>query len=393
MTDFETHPDRYVHWKLSVEGAVARLVLAVQEERPHVQASLDGTLPAHPPTYRLKLNSYDLGVDIELCRRGPAPALRAPRGEGGGRHQRQGQGLLRRRQHHDARPRRRTPSRSTSASSPTRRACYHRGRLRANSGQRYLRRAQRHRLGRRVRAGAGLRGHRAGRRRQLGGLAARGRRSSACCRAPAGSPGSSTSARSAATWPTSSPPSPRACTAKKAVEWGWSTRPCPRTSSSRSSRARRQGRGATPRRRATPRAIRLLPLDAARLDGRRRIGYRYVSARDRTRGTGVAEITVRGPEDARRPHDVAALHAQRRRVLDAPRHPRARRRAPRSAHQRDRDRAWSCSRPAGDRRAGAGLRRDAPGSTRDDWLANEIAPPVRSARCRRLDVTAAASSP
>jgi len=67
MTDFETHPDRYVHWKLAVEGPVARLVLAVQEERPHIQASLDGTLPAQPPTYRLKLNSYDLGVDIELC--------------------------------------------------------------------------------------------------------------------------------------------------------------------------------------------------------------------------------------------------------------------------------------------------------------------------------------
>jgi benzoyl-CoA-dihydrodiol lyase len=55
MTDFETHPDRYVHWKLAVDGAVARLVLAVQEERPHT------------PGYRLKLNSYDLGVDIELA--------------------------------------------------------------------------------------------------------------------------------------------------------------------------------------------------------------------------------------------------------------------------------------------------------------------------------------
>jgi len=55
MTDFETHPDRYVHWKLSIDGAIARLVLAVQEERPHV------------PGYRLKLNSYDLGVDIELA--------------------------------------------------------------------------------------------------------------------------------------------------------------------------------------------------------------------------------------------------------------------------------------------------------------------------------------
>jgi benzoyl-CoA-dihydrodiol lyase len=57
MTDFETHPDRYVHWKLSVSGAIARLVMAVVEERPHRPGA----------TYRLKLNSYDLGVDIELA--------------------------------------------------------------------------------------------------------------------------------------------------------------------------------------------------------------------------------------------------------------------------------------------------------------------------------------
>jgi benzoyl-CoA-dihydrodiol lyase len=55
MTDFETHPDRYNHWKLSVDGATARLVMSVVEDRPH------------RPGYRLKLNSYDLGVDIELA--------------------------------------------------------------------------------------------------------------------------------------------------------------------------------------------------------------------------------------------------------------------------------------------------------------------------------------
>jgi benzoyl-CoA-dihydrodiol lyase len=53
--DFETHPDRYRHWKLSVEGPVATLAMDVQE---------DGGLS---PDYRLKLNSYDLGVDIELA--------------------------------------------------------------------------------------------------------------------------------------------------------------------------------------------------------------------------------------------------------------------------------------------------------------------------------------
>jgi benzoyl-CoA-dihydrodiol lyase len=55
MTDFETHPDRYVHWKLSVDGSVARLVMNVDADRPHREG------------YKLKLNSYDLGVDIELA--------------------------------------------------------------------------------------------------------------------------------------------------------------------------------------------------------------------------------------------------------------------------------------------------------------------------------------
>src|SRR5262245_36147014 len=54
MTDFETHPDRYVHWRLAVQGPVARLIMAVDEARPHRAG------------YRLKLNAYDLGVDIEL---------------------------------------------------------------------------------------------------------------------------------------------------------------------------------------------------------------------------------------------------------------------------------------------------------------------------------------
>ncbi|MCP3983983.1 MAG: benzoyl-CoA-dihydrodiol lyase, partial [bacterium] len=51
---FETHPDRYRHWKLVVDGSLARLIMEVDE---------DGSLK---PGYELKLNSYDLGVDIEL---------------------------------------------------------------------------------------------------------------------------------------------------------------------------------------------------------------------------------------------------------------------------------------------------------------------------------------
>ena len=52
---FSTHPSRYRHWKLSFDGPVARLVMAVDERHP----LRDG--------YILKLNSYDLGVDIELA--------------------------------------------------------------------------------------------------------------------------------------------------------------------------------------------------------------------------------------------------------------------------------------------------------------------------------------
>ena len=51
---FDTHPDRYRHWKLSFAGPVATLALDVDED-----AGLK-------PGYKLKLNSYDLGVDIEL---------------------------------------------------------------------------------------------------------------------------------------------------------------------------------------------------------------------------------------------------------------------------------------------------------------------------------------
>ena len=52
---FETSPDRYRHWKLDFDGPVATLSMDVQE---------DGGVS---PDYRLKLNSYDLGVDIELA--------------------------------------------------------------------------------------------------------------------------------------------------------------------------------------------------------------------------------------------------------------------------------------------------------------------------------------
>lgn len=53
--DFRTDPSRYKHWKLAFENGVAYLTMDVNEE---------GGLK---PGYKLKLNSYDLGVDIELA--------------------------------------------------------------------------------------------------------------------------------------------------------------------------------------------------------------------------------------------------------------------------------------------------------------------------------------
>ncbi len=53
---FETSPDQYKHWKLTIEGHVATLGMDVRED-----AGL------RPQDYKLKLNSYDLGVDIELA--------------------------------------------------------------------------------------------------------------------------------------------------------------------------------------------------------------------------------------------------------------------------------------------------------------------------------------
>lgn len=52
---FGTEPDQYNHWKLAIDGPVATLSMDVQED----ETLADG--------YKLKLNSYDLGVDIELA--------------------------------------------------------------------------------------------------------------------------------------------------------------------------------------------------------------------------------------------------------------------------------------------------------------------------------------
>src|ERR1700758_4626948 len=54
FVDFQTHPSRYHHWQLKFDGPIATLRMDTKE---------DGGIR---PGYKLKLNSYDLGVDIEL---------------------------------------------------------------------------------------------------------------------------------------------------------------------------------------------------------------------------------------------------------------------------------------------------------------------------------------
>src|ERR671935_1113190 len=55
MINFQTSPERYKHWRLEIDGRVATLSMDVQEDATLFEG------------YKLKLNSYDLGVDIELA--------------------------------------------------------------------------------------------------------------------------------------------------------------------------------------------------------------------------------------------------------------------------------------------------------------------------------------
>jgi len=70
---FETHPSRYRHWTLAVEGEIARLTMKVQpfggqDAEVDGRAGFAGDGPERQArAYELKSNSYDLSVDIELA--------------------------------------------------------------------------------------------------------------------------------------------------------------------------------------------------------------------------------------------------------------------------------------------------------------------------------------
>ena len=56
VVNFETHPSKYTHIRLEIEGGVAKLLLNIDEDKG-----------MRADDYTLKLNSYDLSVDIELA--------------------------------------------------------------------------------------------------------------------------------------------------------------------------------------------------------------------------------------------------------------------------------------------------------------------------------------
>ena len=245
VVDFRTEPARYKHWKLAFDGPVATLAMDVRE---------DGGLV---PGYELKLNSYDLGVDIELY--DAIQRLRFEHPEVGAVVLTSGKERV-----FCAGANIRMLSQSSHGwkvnfckfTNETRSAIEDAsGRVPAGvagRGERPVR-------GRRLRAGAGHRAHHHGRRRLHHGGAARGAAARGAARAPAGSPAWSTSAACAAIAPTSSARSRRASRASGRWSGGWSTRWCrarawprPRRQRAAELAARTDRPGRRPRHRARP---------------------------------------------------------------------------------------------------------------------------------------------
>ncbi len=254
------------------------------------------------PGYQLKLNSYDLGVDIEL-----ADAIQRLRFE----HPEVRTLVIAslRRTACSARARTSTCSASRTHAFKVNfckftnetRLCLEE--LSRESRRTDALRAERHGVGRRLRAGARLRGDPARRRRQRRPSRSPRCRCSACSPGPAASPASSTSARSAATSPTSSRRSPRASRASARCEWGLVDEVVPR------SRFEAPGRGASGRARggrATGRGgaggIALPPLD--RRDASRTIASTTRTSRSRSTARAARRRARRARADrSRQPSD------------------------------------------------------------------------------------------
>ena len=227
------------------------------------------------PGYELKLNSYDLGVDVELY-----DAVQRLRFE----HPEVGAVVLRSAKERVfcAGANIRMLGQSCHALEGELLQVHERDAQRDRGGRGRVApdlalRGQRAVRGRRLRAGAGLRAHRDGRRRQHVGGPARGARCSPCCPARVASRASSTSATCAAIAPTCSARSRRASRAGARSSGGSWTRWCRARSSRRrcASAPRSWRRGATAR--ARRRGIALTPLERT-IEGDR-IPYAHVDVR------------------------------------------------------------------------------------------------------------------
>ena len=158
--DYRTDPSQYRHWKLARRGRA----------RPPDARHRRGR--RHPPRLQAQAQQLRPRRRHRARRRAQPHPLRASRGALGDRHQRQGPGLLLRRQHLHAR--RLEPRLEGELLQVHQRdAQRHRGHLDA-LGPQVPRRGQRRLRRRRLRAGAGLRRDRPGRRPLVVGLAARG---------------------------------------------------------------------------------------------------------------------------------------------------------------------------------------------------------------------------
>ena len=89
--DFQTEPARYRHWRIEFDGPVATLIMDVDAQGGLFEG------------YELKLNSYDLGVDIELHDAVQRLRFEHPEVRRGGDPLRQGGRVLRRREYPHAR--------------------------------------------------------------------------------------------------------------------------------------------------------------------------------------------------------------------------------------------------------------------------------------------------
>ena len=326
--DFQTEPSRYRHWRIERDGDVAYLIMDVDQ----AGGLFDG--------YELKLNSYDLGVDIELNDavqrlRFEHPEVRCVviksgkdnvfcaganiRMLGKSTHAPEGE-FLQVHQRDAARHRgrlARIPSRSISAPStamppaaatswrsPPTTSCW------------WTTAARRWRC--------------------------RRRRCSPCCRAPAGSPASPTSAKCGATAPTCSARSRRASAAAKAVEWRLVDEVVPNSKWKDTVAARAHEIAARSDRPKDAKGIALTPLDAQ--DRGRPRGLFACRRRDRPRARACHRHRARAL--ASRAGLGRSRACARRQVLAAHRGARTGRRHPASARQR-----------AGDRRPAAAHRR------------------------------------